>query len=235
MHPGNIFVCGKNIENPKFITVDFGIMGTLSLADQNYLAENFLALFNRNYQRIAELHQKSGWLSEKSCLSSFETSLRTICEPIFERPLSEISFGGLLLQLFQIAHQHKINIQPQLILLQKTLMNVEGLARHLYPKLDLWTTAKPFLETWTKKQMQFSTLIQKMKSQAPYWLDKLPEIPSLLYNFIEQQTYAKDALFQPPAKIVIEVKTSKKDIFVGILLGLALSLVIVVAKLRGYF
>ncbi|KZY95030.1 ubiquinone biosynthesis regulatory protein kinase UbiB, partial [Oleiphilus sp. HI0073] len=153
MHPGNIFVSHKNPESPQYIAVDFGIVGMLSEEDQNYLARNLLAFFNRDYREVAQLHVNSGWVPADTHVEEFEAAIRTVCEPIFERPLSEISFGQFLLRLFQTARRFNMEVQPQLVLLQKTLINIEGLGRELYPELDLWSTAKPFLEKWMRDRL----------------------------------------------------------------------------------
>ncbi len=186
MHPGNIFVCTKNPANPKYIAVDFGIVGSLNTKDQRYLAENILAFFKRDYQRVAELHIASGWLPPDTRIDQFEGAVRAVCEPIFERPLKDISFGQLLLRLFQAARRFNINIQPQLILLQKTLLNIEGVGRQIYPDLDLWATAAPFLERWLKKQMGVKAFFHRIRENIPYWSEKLPEIPGLLYDVLAQ-------------------------------------------------
>ncbi len=182
MHPGNIFVSPQHPDNPQYLGVDFGIMGTLSPFDQRYLAENLLAFFNRDYQRVAELHVESGWVPADTPVDQFEAAIRTVCEPIFERPLKDISFGQLLLQLFQTAGRFNMQVQPQLVLLQKTLFNVEGLGRQLYPDLDLWATAKPFLERWLKNQLGARALLRKIRRNMPYWAEKLPDLPDLLYQ-----------------------------------------------------
>lgn len=186
MHPGNIFVNLHQKEKPQFIAVDFGIVGSLNSHDQRYLAENLLAFFKRDYQRVAELHIASGWLPPNTRVDQFESAIRAVCEPIFERPLRDISFGQLLLRLFQAARRYEMNIQPQLILLQKTLLNIEGLGRQLYPDLDLWTTATPFLEQWLKKQIGIKAFIRKIKNNLPYWSEKLPEMPELIYEILQQ-------------------------------------------------
>ncbi len=186
MHPGNIFVSTKDLENPQYIAVDFGIVGSLNTKDQRYLAENLLAFFKRDYQRVAELHIASGWLPPDTRIDQFEGAIRAVCEPIFERPLKDISFGQLLLRLFQTARRFNINIQPQLILLQKTLLNIEGVGRQLYPELDLWTTAAPFLERWLKKQVGVKAFLHRVRENIPYWSEKLPEIPGLLYDVLAQ-------------------------------------------------
>jgi len=186
MHPGNIFVSTKNLENPQYIAVDFGIVGSLNTKDQRYLAENMLAFFKRDYQRVAELHIASGWLPPDTRIDQFEGAIRAVCEPIFERPLKDISFGQLLLRLFQTARRFNINIQPQLILLQKTLLNIEGVGRQLYPELDLWTTAAPFLERWLKKQVGVKAFMHRVRENLPFWSEKLPEIPGLIYDVLNQ-------------------------------------------------
>ncbi|OAI48751.1 ubiquinone biosynthesis regulatory protein kinase UbiB [Gammaproteobacteria bacterium SCGC AG-212-F23] len=186
MHPGNIFVARENLLNPKLIAVDFGIMGSLSANDKRYLADNLMAFFKKNYQRVAELHIACGWLSKETRVDQFEGAIRAVCEPIFERPQREISFGQLLLRLFQTARRFNINIQPQLILLQKTLLNVEGVGRQIYPDLDLWTTAAPFVERWLKQQVGFKVFFRRVRENLPYWLEKMPEIPDLIYAFLSK-------------------------------------------------
>jgi len=187
MHPGNLLVSQNSPQIPSLIAIDFGIMGSLNPADQRYLAENFLAFFKRDYRRVAELHLKSGWIPANTRLDEFEASIRTVCEPMFEQPIREISIGKLLLRLFQTAAQFEINIQPQLILLQKTLLNIEGLARALYPDLDLWQTARPLLENWMKTQVGPRAFFRELKNNSPYFLEKLPELPELLYRFLSKQ------------------------------------------------
>ncbi len=182
MHPGNIFVSPQG----KYIAVDFGIMGSLNSEDQRYLAENFLAFFNRDYRRVAQLHIDSGWVSKNTRVEEFEAAIRTVCEPIFDKPLKEISFGQLLLRLFQVARRFNMEVQPQLVLLEKTLLNIEGLGRQLYPDLDLWKTAKPFLEHWMTKQIGPRALIKHLKENVPLWAERLPKLPNLLYDVVEQ-------------------------------------------------
>ncbi|GAB6042867.1 ubiquinone biosynthesis regulatory protein kinase UbiB [Endothiovibrio diazotrophicus] len=184
MHPGNIFVAPDG----QYIAVDFGIVGTLNPSDQRYLAENFLAFFNRDYQRVAELHVESGWVPPDTRVEQFESAIRTVCEPIFERPLSEISFGHLLLRLFQTARRFHMEVQPQLVLLQKTLLNIEGLGRQLYPQLDLWETAKPFFERWMSEQVGPRALFQGIKGNLPQWAEKAPELPGLVHKALAQAT-----------------------------------------------
>jgi ubiquinone biosynthesis protein len=184
MHPGNIFVSTKNPENPQYICVDFGIMGTLSDKDKRYIAENLLAFFHRDYRRIAELHMESRWIDEGIRIERFESAIRSVSEPIFEKSLREISFANVLLNLIETARSFHINVQPQLILLQKTLLSVEGLARYLYPDLDLWTTAKPFLERWVEKQIGLKSFLRHTKKELPFIVDHLPEFPKLLHRFL---------------------------------------------------
>ncbi|MFQ5644794.1 MAG: ubiquinone biosynthesis regulatory protein kinase UbiB [Thiogranum sp.] len=187
MHPGNIFVGPDG----RYMAVDFGIMGTLSPSDQRYLAENFLAFFRRDYHRVAELHVESEWVPHGTRIDEFESAIRSVCEPIFERPLKEISFGQLLLRLFQTARRFDMEIQPQLVLLQKTLLNIEGLGRQLYPDLDLWQTAKPFLERWVSEQVGPRAFIGRMSRSLPEWSEQLPEIPQLLHRTLQQATEGK--------------------------------------------
>lgn len=186
MHPGNIFVSYEHPQNPKYIGIDYGIVGTLNKQDKRYLAENFLAFFNRNYRKVAELHVDSGWVPLDTNIDDFEMAIRTVCEPIFQKPLADISFGNVLLQLFNTARRFNMEVQPQLVLLQKTLLYVEGLGRTLYPQLDLWQTAKPFLEKWMKEQMGPKALFNQLKENLPFWSEKLPEMPDLLYDALRQ-------------------------------------------------
>lgn len=184
MHPGNIFVSAEEPLRPQYIAVDFGIMGTLSPDDQNYLGQNFLAFFKRDYRRVAELHVQSGWVPPHTRVESFEMAVRTVCEPIFERPLKDISFGQTLLRLFQTARGFDMEVQPQLILLQKTLLTVEGLGRQLYPDLDLWATAKPFLEKWMKERFGSRGFLKAVHRKLPLWGTKMPELPDALYDIL---------------------------------------------------
>jgi ubiquinone biosynthesis protein len=187
MHPGNIFV-----DLPaKYIAVDFGIVGSLSSSDQRYLAENFLAFFNRDYRRVAEMHIESGWVPNNTRVEEFESAIRSVCEPIFEKPLKDISFGLLLLRLFQTARRFDMVVQPQLVLLQKTLLNIEGLGRQLYPELDLWQTAKPFLENWFKDRLGPKAKLKKLAQQFPEIVAQFPEIPGLIYKALEDAGQTK--------------------------------------------
>ena len=186
MHPGNIFVSAENPARPSYIAVDFGIMGSLTPEDQRYLAENLLAFFNRDYLRVAELHVQSGWVPAGTRVNEFEAAIRSVCEPIFARPLKEISFGRLLMRLFRVAHRFHMEVQPQLLLLQKTLLNVEGLGRQLYPDLDLWQSAKPLLEQWMDRQLGLGAAWRELKRQAPRWSEILPTLPSLAHEVLRQ-------------------------------------------------
>ncbi len=186
MHPGNIFVDISDPERPKYVAVDFGIVGTLSTVDKRYLAENFLAFFQRDYHKVARLHVESGWVPAGTRVDEFESSIRSVCEPIFERPLKDISFGQLLLRLFQTARRFNMEVQPQLVLLQKTLLNIEGLGRQLYPDLDLWKTAKPFLERWMDEQVGAQSMLVAMKENLPLIVEKMPEMPGLIYTAIKR-------------------------------------------------
>jgi ubiquinone biosynthesis protein len=181
MHPGNIFVSPKG----QYLAVDFGIVGTLTEDDQRYLAENFLAFFNRDYRRVAELHVLSGWVPRGTRIEDFEAAIRTVCEPIFEKPLREISFGQLLLRLFQTARRFNMEVQPQLVLLQKTLLNIEGLGRELNPELDLWRTAKPFLERWMRQRIGPLALWRTVRKKLPHWLEQAGQMPDRLFDSVE--------------------------------------------------
>ncbi len=183
MHPGNIFVA----DDGQYRAIDFGIMGTLTDDDKNYLAENFIAFFNRNYRQVAEAHLRAGWVPAETRVEEFEAAIRTVCEPIFAKKISEISFGKFLLQLFQTARKFDMPIQPQLVLLQKTLFNIEGLGRQLYPDLDLWETAKPFLERWMSQQIGPKAFVQQLRKEIPHWQKTLPSLPRLLQQSVDDR------------------------------------------------
>ena len=186
MHPGNIFVATDNADDPQYIAVDFGIMGSLSISDQRYLAENFAAFFNRDYRRVAELHVDSGWVDGDTRIDEFEATIRSVCEPMFQRPLAEISFGQLLLRLFQTARAFNMEVQPQLLLLEKTFLHIEGIGRQLYPQLDLWDTAKPFIERWLSEQLGIRALARGMKKNLPYIAEHLPDLPQLAFKALHR-------------------------------------------------
>ncbi len=207
MHPGNIFVSREHPEDPYYIGLDCGIMGTLSEEDKRYLAENFLAFFNRDYRRIAQLYIESGWVSPDTDIGAFEQAVKVVCEPMFNKPLDEISFGHVLLELFRTARRFDMVVQPQLVLLEKTLLYIEGLGRQLYPQLDLWKTAKPFLEEWMSEQVGPKGMAKKIKQELPYWSDKLPELPELVYdnlkmgrNFVKSQNQMLDRYLKQQQK-----------------------------------
>jgi|TARA_Y100000294_G_scaffold176313_1_gene198397 ubiquinone biosynthesis protein len=182
MHPGNIFVS----EEGQYRAVDFGIMGTLSDADKRYLADNMLAFFNRDYRGVAEAHLRAGWISSQIRVEEFEAAIRTVCEPIFAKPISEISFGRLLVRLFQVARRFQMPVQPQLILLQKTLLAIEGLGLQLYPQLDLWETAKPFLEDWMSEQVGPKALLKGLHRDLPKYMAMAPELPGMAHELLSR-------------------------------------------------
>ncbi|NOT18071.1 MAG: ubiquinone biosynthesis regulatory protein kinase UbiB [Sulfuriferula sp.] len=182
MHPGNIQVNAQG----QYIALDFGIMGTLTEVDKNYLAQNFLAFFQRDYRAVAQAHVDAGWTPADTRVDEFEAAIRAVCEPIFDRPLKEISFGKVLLRLFQTSRRFNMEIQPQLVLLQKTLLNIEGLGRDLDPDLDLWKTGKPFLESWMNEQFGWRGAWRNLKHEAPRWATLLPQIPRLVHGYLAQ-------------------------------------------------
>ena len=194
MHPGNIFVSTVNPWSPQYIAIDCGIVGSLTPEDQDYLARNLFAFFKRDYRRVAQLHIDSGWVPAETKLNEFEAAIRTVCEPIFEKPLKDISFGQVLMRLFQTARRFNMEVQPQLVLLQKTLLNIEGLGRQLYPDLDLWNTAQPFLERWMRERMSPKTMLGNLHSQ----FEQLPHLTNMTRDLLERmsQPHAKDP--EPP-------------------------------------
>jgi ubiquinone biosynthesis protein len=186
MHPGNIFVLIDNPARPRYAAVDFGIVGTLDPRDQYYLAENFLAVFERDYRRVATLHLESGWVPEGSRVDEMESAIRTVCEPIFNKPLKEISFGTVLLRLFEISRRFNVEIQPQLILLQKTLLNIEGLGRDLYPDLDIFKTAGPIMRDWVREKMSGRALLENARTQLPEILTSLQSLAPLVRSAVQR-------------------------------------------------
>ncbi len=237
MHPGNIFVARGNPHKPCYVAVDFGIMGSLTPEDQRYLAENFIAFFNRDYRRVAELHVLSEWVPADTRINEFESAIRSVCEPIFERPLKDISFGQLLLRLFQTARRFHMEVQPQLILLQKTLLNIEGLGRQLYPDLDLWQTAKPFLERWMREQLGPRALMRELKTHAPRWGETLPALPGLAHEVLRQARSGKLRVEIAPAeldKIRREMRRSNQRTVLGVVgAGLIVAAVVLLAVQEG--
>jgi ubiquinone biosynthesis protein len=198
MHPGNIFVLVDDPQHPRYAAVDFGIVGTLDPRDQHYLAENFLAVFDRDYRRVAQLHLESGWVPAGTRVDEMESAVRTVCEPIFDRPLKDISFGRILLRLFEISRRFNMQIQPQLLLLQKTLLNVEGLGRDLYPDLDIWNTASPILREWMRERTSVGSLVRNLRLHAPQLMEAARGLPVLLTQLAQRERGAAPALPQPP-------------------------------------
>lgn len=186
MHPGNIFVDVSEPQSPRYIAIDCAIMGSLSSDDQFYMARNLMAIFKRDYRQVAELHIRSGWVPKDTSIIEFTSAIRAVCEPIFERPLKDISLGHMLISLFATARKFNMQVQPSLVLLQKTLLNIEGLGRQLYPDLDLWTTAQPFLEKWLKERYSVKNVYKQLKQQLPDLLENLPKIPPLLFEAAEK-------------------------------------------------
>ncbi len=203
MHPGNIFVSTHTPQQPQYISVDMAIVGSLSREDQYYLARNLLAMFRRDYRQVAELHVQSGWVPKDTRVNEFEAAVRTVCEPIFQKPLAEISFGKVLITLFQTAQRFNMEVQPQLVLLQKTLLNIEGLGRQLYPELDLWKTAHPYLERWIKDRFHPKTLLKEFQRYAPEWLEKLPSVPANIVSNLET--------FERIGELAPEIEQAAKD------------------------
>ena len=187
MHPGNIFVLIEDPARPRYAAVDFGIVGTLDPRDQYYLAENFMAVFERNYRRVAQLHLESGWVPTQTRIDEMESAVRTVCEPIFDRPLKDISFGRILLRLFEISRRFNMQIQPQLMLLQKTLLNVEGLGRDLYPDLDVWATATPILREWMRERTSVRALVRELRGRLPGLMEAARGLPVLLGGVVERE------------------------------------------------
>ena len=218
MHPGNILISLEPERFGRFISLDFGIVGALSESDKNYLAQNFLAFFNRNYRRVAELHIESGWVPADTRVEELEGAVRSVCEPYFDRPLKEISLGIVLMRLFQTSRRFNVEIQPQLTLLQKTLLNVEGLARQLDPDLDLWKTAKPILEKWISEQLGWRGLIESLKTEAPNWAKILPTLPRLLAESLAQSTKAEQGAELLLLKTLLQEERQTRRLITGALL-----------------
>ena len=189
MHPGNIQVSLEPATFGRYISLDFGIVGTLTESDKEYLAQNFAAFFRRDYKRVAELHVESGWVPASTRVNELEGAIRTVCEPYFDRPLKEISLGMVLMRLFQTSRRFQVEIQPQLVLLQKTLLNIEGLGRQLDPELDLWSTAKPFLETWMLEQVGPQRFLRELRAEAPHFAKFLPALPRLLHDSLQRRSH----------------------------------------------
>lgn len=231
MHPGNVFVDATKPEDPTWIAIDCGIVGTLNREDKRYLAENFVAFFNRDYRKVAQLHVDSGWVPSNTSVDEFEFAIRTVCEPIFNKPLAEISFGQVLINLFNTARRFNMEVQPQLVLLQKTLLYIEGLGRQLYPQLDLWQTAKPFLENWVQEQMGVKAVFTKIKENLPFWNEKLPEIPDLVYDYLRA---GKD-IHNKQSDLIESLKAQQSQQHKSLVRVIALSAVLISASILFTF
>ncbi len=210
MHPGNILVGGPGPDFNRYIALDFGIVGTLSEFDKNYLAQNFLAFFRRDYRRVAELHVESGWVPRRTRIEELESAVRACCEPFFDRPLKEISLGLVLMRLFQASRRFDVEIQPQLVLLQKTLLNIEGLGRQLDPDLDLWVTAKPFLERWMIERIGPAALKDRLEREATQWAQTLPQIPRLLHAALARRAAGPDPMPEWAQALVTETRQTRR-------------------------
>lgn len=242
MHPGNIFVDASNPQQPRYMAIDFGIVGSLMPEDQRYLAENFHAFFNRDYRRVAELHVESGWVPRTTRVEEFESAIRTVCEPIFQKPLRDISFGHFLLRLFQVARRFDMEVQPQLVLLQKTLLAIEGLGRELYPDLDLWETAKPFIERWMRDRIGPKAFLQRLKNELPFALEHFAELPRLTVTALkhaERQTEQLAAQQQELAMLRTDmIRQSRRNLYALIggllMLGAILSQSDILTQAQGW-
>lgn len=230
MHPGNILVSDRGPHFGRYIALYFGIVGTLSDFDKNYLAQNFLAFFRRDYRRVAELHVESGWVPADTRVDALETAIRGVCEPFFDRPLKEISLGQVLVRLFQASRRFNVVIQPQLTLLQKTLLNIEGLGRQLDPDLDLWKTAKPFLERWMQEQIGFKALRGSLQKEAERWSQTLPQIPRLIHQALSNA--ARDQ--QPRLEQQIQALARSQQLIKQVL-GVVIGLLLALLAMMGYF
>lgn len=233
MHPGNIMVSLEPETFGRYISLDFGIVGTLTEFDKEYLAQNFTAFFRRDYKRVAELHIESGWVPPTTRVDELEAAIRAVCEPYFDRPLAEISLGMVLMRLFQTSRRFQVEIQPQLVLLQKTLLNIEGLGRQLDPNLDLWSTAKPFLEKWMLDQMGPQRLWRELKAEAPRYAKLLPELPRLFYHYLQNNRPSEQSTLR---ELLAEQKRTNRLLQivvyggVGFVLGLAVMRVLLAAR-----
>lgn len=221
MHPGNIFVDLSDPELPKYCAIDYGIVGALTPDDQHYLAENFLAFFNRDYRRVAELHIESGWVPRSTRVTDFEMAIRKVSEPIFGKPIKDISFGAFLFTLFQTARRFDMEIQPQLVLLQKTFFNVEGLGRHLYPELDLWTTAKPVLEAWMREQVGPRSALKQLRSNSHDYAKIFPKFPILMARAL-QRISEEPAATPPQTRLAAQMLSGVALLIAGVSLWLGL-------------
>jgi ubiquinone biosynthesis protein len=235
MHPGNILVSIDEATFGRYIALDFGIVGTLNDFDKDYLSQNFLAFFRRDYKRVAEAHIESGWAPRETRVDELEAAVRATCEPIFDRPLKDISFGQVLLRLFQTSRRFNVEVQPQLVLLQKTLLNIEGLGRQLDPDLDLWKTAKPYLERWMGEQVGWRGLVERLKAEAPRYAHIFPQLPRLAHRALEQQAQPHAATQDLLTMLVLEQRRTNRLIgFVAWLAGGLASGIIFAALFMRY-
>jgi ubiquinone biosynthesis protein len=202
MHPGNILVSVEEATFGRYIALDFGIVGTLNDFDKDYLSQNFLAFFRRDYKRVAEAHIESGWAPRNTRVDELEAAVRATCEPIFDRPLKDISFGQVLLRLFQTSRRFNVEVQPQLVLLQKTMLNIEGLGRQLDPDLDLWKTAKPYLERWMAEQVGWRGMVERLRDEAPRFGQIFPQIPRLVHQVLHKHAHSDLDMGDLMAKLV---------------------------------
>jgi ubiquinone biosynthesis protein len=234
MHPGNIQVSLAPTTFGRYISLDFGIVGTLTESDKEYLAQNFTAFFRRDYKRVAELHIESGWVPRTTRVDELESAIRSVCEPYFDRPLKEISLGLVLMRLFQTSRRFQVEIQPQLVLLQKTLLNIEGLGRQLDPELDLWATAKPFLEKWMIDQLGPKKLLDELRNESPRYAKLIPELPRLLYHFLQNDKTTSNRAVE---ELLLEQKRTNRLLQsvlyggIGFVLGLIVMQLIVRVRL----
>jgi ubiquinone biosynthesis protein len=205
----------------RYISLDFGIIGTLTESDKEYLAQNFVAFFRRDYKRVAEAHIESGWAPKDTRVDELESAVRACCEPIFDRPLKDISFGQVLLRLFQTSRRFNVEVQPQLVLLQKTLLNIEGLGRQLDPNLDLWKTAKPYLERWMAEQIGMQGLMDKLKEEAPRFAHILPTLPRLVHRALEQAVEVERADTALLRMMILEQRRMNRLLLVALVIGAA--------------
>ncbi len=235
MHPGNIQVSIDPATFGRYVALDFGIVGTLTEFDKEYLAQNFIAFFRRDYKRVAELHVESGWVPPETRVDALEGAIRAVCEPHFDRPLKDISLGQVLLRLFQASRRFNVEIQPQLVLLQKTLLNVEGLGRQLDPDLDLWTTAKPFLERWMHEQIGWQGMVERLKNEAPRYAQLVPELPRLMHQALQRRDDSSDRRL---LEALLEEQRRGNRMLLALsaaLGGFVAGALLVLALLRGHF
>jgi ubiquinone biosynthesis protein len=236
MHPGNILVSIEPATFGRYIALDFGIVGTLNDFDKDYLSQNFLAFFQRDYKRVAEAHIESGWAPKETRVDELESAVRACCEPIFDRPLKDISFGQVLLRLFQTSRRFNVEVQPQLVLLQKTLLNIEGLGRQLDPDLDLWKTAKPYLERWMNEQVGWRGLLERLKAEAPRYNQLLPQLPRLVHQALTQVTASTpQEQHELLKRLVDEQKRTNLLLGIAIYVGAGLLSGIILMRLLFYW